>query len=132
MRTLGLVFLSGLLAAVAYAQQPRSYLTRARCGNPLTHDSISSIRIIMDPAKAGGSSLGLKLFRVTSRGDSSVAWPALGTDSLRVRVPGLYRLWVQQIGYHPIRDTLRIGAGESWCPAAHMVRDTVRLEESNP
>ena len=117
---------------MAHAQQPRSYLTRARCGNPLTHDSSSSIRIIMDPAKAGGSSLGLKLFRVTSRGDSSVASPALGTDSLRVRVPGLYRLWVQQIGYHPIRDTLRIEAGESWCPVAHMVRDTVQLEMSNP
>jgi len=131
-RTPGLVFLSGLLAAVASAQQPPSYLTRARCRNPLTNDSTSSIRIVMDPAKAGGSLLGLRLFRVTSRGDSSVAWPALGTDSLRVRVPGLYRLWVQQIGYYPIRDTLRIGAGESWCPVAHMVRDTVRLEVSNP
>jgi len=126
--TLVLAFLSGLLAAVLYARQPRSYLTPARCRNPLTHDSSSSIRVILDPPKAGGSSLGLRLFRVTSRGDSSVASPALGTDSLHVRLPGLYRLWVQQIGYYPIRDTLRIESGESWCPVAHMVRDTLQLK----
>ena len=131
MRTLGVLIVSVLLAGDVLAAQDRSYLTRVRCKSPLMRDSSAIIRVKMDPPDARNSTLGLKLFRVRSSGDSSVASPALGTDSLRVPAPGLYRVWVQQIGYWAIRDTLRIGAGEAWCPVAHMVRNPLELEVRN-
>ena len=122
MRLLALLLVPSLLAAGARVPQDRSYLTRVRCKDPRTQDSSAIIRVTMDPPDALNSSLGLRLFQVQSGRDSSVASPVLGTDSLLVPGPGLYRIWVQQIGYWAIRDTLRIGAGEAWCPVAHMVR----------
>ena len=92
------------------------------------------MRVKLDPPEAGkGGGFSLVLFEVRSTGgDSLVANPAFGVDTFRVTRSGLYRLWVRQIGYRPLRDTLRVRRGEVWCPTAKLLRDTLRLKEVLP
>ena len=106
----------------------RGSLTRTRCSSPGTGDSTVLIRVKLDPPEAGKGSFSLVLFEVRpNRGDSIVSQPAFGVDTFRVERSGLYRLWVRQIGYSPLRDTLRAQRGAAWCPTAHLVLDTLRL-----
>ena len=61
---------------------------------------------------------------------STLLAAAGGIDTVTGIAPGLYRLHVQLIGYHTLRDTLRIGTGEAWCITAHLVRQPIELPNS--
>ncbi len=132
LRTLALLLVLLLLADPSAAQQVRSRLSASRCSPPSTGDSSASIRVILDPPEAHTSSLSLVARQLRHDGsDSATIQPPFGVDSLTRLAPGLYRLWVRQIGYYHPRDTVRVGRGESWCVVAHMVRDTVQLRSTH-
>ena len=118
-----------MVASLGLQTQGRSSLMRRRCATPGTGDSTGVIRVRLEPPQAGKGSFSLVLFQIHANGgDSLVSDPAFGVDTLRVSRSGLYRLWVRQIGYSPLRDTLRIQSGEAWCPTALLVRDTRKLK----
>ncbi len=131
MRTFALLLVLIIVAELPSAQQVRSRLSPRLCSPPSTGDSSASIRLILDPPEARTRSLSLVAARLRHDGGDSVrVQPPFGVDSLLGLGPGLYRLWVRQIGYYHPRDTLRVARGESWCVVAHMVRDTVQLRSS--
>ena len=117
------------MASLGQQTQERSSLIRRRCAIRRTGDSTGVIRVRLEPPQAGKGSFSLVLFQILPNGrDSLVSDPAFGVDTFRVASSGLYRLWVRQIGYSPLRDTLRIQSGEVWCPTAHLVPDTLKLK----
>ena len=120
-----------LVASLGLQAPVQNSLTRRRCSSPSTGDSTGVIRVKLDPPEAGRGSFSIVLFEVRSTGgDSLVSDPAFGTDTFRITRSGLYRLWVRQIGYRAVRDTLRVRRGEAWCPTVHLVRDAMILKSS--
>jgi hypothetical protein len=117
-----------LLCAACSTSRMTSRLSPAHCPTRASQANVGSIRVIFDPPQAHGPSLSLMLLQVNAGGlDSLVAHPAYGVDSIPNIAPGVYRLWVRQIGYSAGTVTIRLEPGEAWCIRAHMVRDTLRL-----
>ncbi len=117
-----------LLCGACCTSRITSRLSPAHCPTQVSQGNVGSIRVILDPPEAHGPSLGLMLLQVDAGGlDSLVAHPAYGVDSIPNIAPGVYRLWVRQIGYFAGTVMIRVEPGEAWCITAHMVRDTLKL-----
>jgi len=126
MNARGPLLTTGLLAALVGFTQDRGRLIVSRCANQHTGDSTTSIRVTLARSEDRIAPLNLVLSGVRRDGSDSLV--AIGVDSVVGVRRGFYRLWVRQIGYYHLRDTLRLEAGEAWCLTAHMIPEPIRLD----